>query len=83
MARLFPPHLHPHHILEIPNRACSECVVDCDDASCVAGIDDRCTDQCVIVPCDNPQHGGIQCPEGNCGSTCEVPDNCPLVSETS
>ena len=79
MARLIP---HSPRILDVPNPTCSECVVDCNDAACVAKIDDRCTDQCVIVPCDNPEHGNTQCPEGNCESTCGVPDDCPLVSTT-
>jgi hypothetical protein len=74
MAHLFPPS-PPSRILDVANVACSECVVDCNDEACMAEI------KCVIVPCDNPEHGGdIQCPEESCESTCKVPDNCPLVS---
>ena len=83
MARLFPPSSHPHLILDVSNRACAECVVDCDDAACKAQIDDRCTEQCrgVIVPCDDPEHDDMQCPEGKCeSSTCDIPDDCSLVS---
>jgi len=80
MARLFPPSSHPHLFLDLSNRACSECVVDCDDDACMTEIDDRCTDQCVIVPCDDPEHGDVQCPEGKCESTCAIPESCPLVS---
>jgi len=83
MARLFPSSPHPHLIPDVPNRACPECVVDCDDDACTAKIDDQCTEQCrgVIVPCDDPEHGDIQCPEGKCeSSACDIPDNCSLVS---
>jgi len=79
MARLI-PHSPPSRIPDVADLACSECVVDCNDEACMAKIDDRCTEQCVIVPCDNPEHGDIQCPEGSCESTCGVPDDCPLVS---
>ena len=81
MARLIPhsPPL-PSRILDPSNLACSECVVDCDDADCMAEIDDHCTEQCVIVPCDSPEHGDIQCPKGSCESTCGAPDTCFLVS---
>jgi hypothetical protein len=77
MARLIPhsPPL-PSRILDPSNLACSEC----DDADCMAEIDDHCTEQCVIVPCDSPEHGEIQCPKGSCESTCGVPDTCFLVS---
>ena len=82
MVRLIPhsPSPSPPRVLDVANIACSECVVDCDDAACLAEINDRCTEQCVIVPCDNPEHGDIECPEGNCESPCVVPDVCPLVS---
>ena len=73
------PHSPPSRIPDVANLACSECVVDCNDAACLAEID-RCTEQCVIVPCDSPEHGDIECPEGNCESPCGIPDNCPLVS---
>jgi hypothetical protein len=81
MARLIPH--SPPRTLDPSNLACSECVVDCDDADCMAVIDDRCTEECVIVPCDNPEHGNVQCPKGSCESTCGTPDTCFLVSSTS
>ena len=83
MARLFPPSPNPHLFPDVPNRACPECIVDCDDDACTAKIDDHCTEQCrgVIVPCDDPEHRDIPCPEGKCeSSTCDIPDNCSLVS---
>jgi hypothetical protein len=80
MARLITHSPPPSRTLDSSNIACSECVVDCDDADCMAEIDDHCTEQCVIVPCDNPEHGDMQCPKGNCESTCGVPDPCSLVS---
>jgi hypothetical protein len=80
MARLIPHSPSPSRILDPSNLACSECVVDCDDADCIAEIDDHCTDQCVIVPCDNPEHGDVQCPKGKCEPTCGVPDTCSVVS---
>lgn len=83
MARLIPHSPPPSRIPDPSNIACSECVVDCDDADCMAEIDDRCTDKCVIVPCDNPEHGDVQCPKGSCESTCGVPDACSLVSSIS
>src|SRR6266478_3552037 len=82
MARLIPHSPPPSRVLDVSNLACSECVADCSDDDCMAEIDDHCTEQCVIVPCDNPEHGDgdIQCLEGNCESTSRVSDNCPLVS---
>jgi hypothetical protein len=81
MARLIPHSPPPpSRILDPSNLACSECVVDCDDADCMAEIDDHCTEQCVVVPCDSPEHGDIQCPKVSCESTCGVPDTCSLVS---
>jgi len=80
MARVYPPKSHTPRILEASNIACSECVVDCNDAACTAKIDDHCTDQCVIVPCDIPDHDNAQCPEGSCESACVASDNLPLVS---
>ena len=79
MARLFtPPTCNDSHlIMDLSNSTCSECVLDCDDATCV---DDRCTDQCVIVACDDPEHADTPCSEDICESACVDPKHCFLVS---
>ncbi|KAH9962637.1 hypothetical protein BC827DRAFT_1197155 [Russula dissimulans] len=78
MARVYPPNSHPPRVLETSNLACSECVVDCNDAACTSEIDDHCTDQCVVVPCDIPDHDDVKCPKGSCESACVASDICPL-----
>src|ERR1700761_4880627 len=79
MARLFTPAVgnDSHRIMDLSNRTCSECVVDCDDVACV---DDRCTDQCIIVACDDPEHGDTPCSEEICESACVDPKHCFVVS---
>ena len=78
MARQFALDSH-HCVMDAATSACSECVLECNNAACIGDIDGRCTDQCVIVACD----GDIQCSEGSCESTCEDPNNCPLVRHLS
>jgi len=82
MARLFTPATgnDPHRVMDLPNRACPECVPDCDDVACVGDFEDRCTDQCVIVACDDPEHGDTPCSEDICESACVDPKHCLLVS---
>ncbi|KAH9066869.1 hypothetical protein EDB87DRAFT_1721045 [Lactarius vividus] len=88
MARLFTLATtnDPHRIMDIENRACPECVPDCDDVACVG--DDRCTEQCIIVACDDPEHGDTPCSEDICESACVDPKHCflpvhqPITCET-
>lgn len=79
MARLFAPAAgkDSHRIMDLASPTCSECVLDCDDVACV---DDRCTDQCIIVACDDPEHGDAPCSKDICESACVDPKHCSLVS---
>ncbi|KAI0272774.1 hypothetical protein BC834DRAFT_362681 [Gloeopeniophorella convolvens] len=68
----------PFHHMDLSSSACAECIVDCHDAACEGELGERCTDQCVIVACDNPDHENMQCSRENCKATCEDPTHCPL-----
>jgi hypothetical protein len=71
--------LDSHRIMDLSNSTCSECVIDCDDLACV---DDRCTNQCIIVACDDPEHADTPCSEEICESACVDPKHCFLVSNS-
>lgn len=77
MARLFTPAASndSHRTMDLSNSTCSECVLDCDDEACV---DDRCTEQCIIVACDDPEHADAPCSKEICESACADPKHCFL-----
>ncbi|EPQ56486.1 hypothetical protein GLOTRDRAFT_40495 [Gloeophyllum trabeum ATCC 11539] len=35
---------------------CVDCIEDCKSGSCALELSADCTDQCVVVPCDDPSH---------------------------
>ncbi|KZT27874.1 hypothetical protein NEOLEDRAFT_1130360 [Neolentinus lepideus HHB14362 ss-1] len=35
---------------------CVDCLQDCKSGSCALELSAECTDQCVVVPCDDPSH---------------------------
>ena len=58
---------------------CQECTQHCEDGSCTLGLTSQCTDQCVVVPCNDthdeeplceqlaaPLPCGKQCPTEQC-----------------
>lgn len=49
---------------KIIDPACNLCVTDCEDEGCAAV--EACTDECFVVACDDPTHGGSNC-------ECELP----------
>ncbi|KAL5537043.1 SUR1 [Sanghuangporus sanghuang] len=51
-----------------PQDVCADCVVDCDDADCQAASIDECTEQCVVVPCNDES----ACPSGCSDVPCHV-----------
>jgi hypothetical protein len=58
---------------------CAECSTECQDASCrVAEMTSQCTDQCVVVACNDPTHREMSCHGAQtCDDTCnEGADDC-------
>ncbi|GBE86608.1 hypothetical protein BKA93DRAFT_94071 [Sparassis latifolia] len=45
--------------------ACEECVQECADAPCTVGLTPECTDQCVVVPCNDAHHQDPPCNENH------------------
>lgn len=35
---------------------CAECVQVCEEAACAVQLTPLCTDQCVVIPCDDAHH---------------------------
>ena len=55
---------------------CPYCVKDCEDATCPEGVKEQCTDQCVVVACDDPNHNTVFYPD-RCDDPCSLDFNCP------
>lgn len=58
---------------------CEECVQECEQGAChLNELSEQCTDQCVVVPCNDAHHGFLT---SGYGAPCEIvcPDNtnCP------
>ncbi|KAI8996548.1 hypothetical protein BD414DRAFT_512920 [Trametes punicea] len=54
----------------IPSLGCEECAQECDSAACTVELTSQCTDQCVVVACNDAHHGSPSCEENLAGSTC-------------
>jgi hypothetical protein len=63
----------------ITEDACAKCVTECQDASCtVPEKTSQCTDQCVVVACNDPSHGEMSCHGAqHCDVTCDNGADCP------
>lgn len=46
---------------EIPPPTCKECAQECKDGACAIALSAQCTDQCVVVPCNDAHHAGKSC----------------------
>ena len=57
---------------------CAECATECQDAACPAvAMTSQCTDQCVVVACNDPKHGQMNCHGSrHCDATCGVETDC-------
>ncbi|VDB87976.1 unnamed protein product [Peniophora sp. CBMAI 1063] len=56
------------HAPKVVDPDCDLCVPDCEDETCAAA--EKCTDDCFVVPCDDPSHT-----ESSCGCELEEEDN--------
>lgn len=62
----------------IPYTSCS----DCDDDACPVSdeLTSQCTDQCVVIACNDPDHSGAHCDgqndQGLCNLVCDSSTNC-------
>lgn len=63
----------------VQDAQCAKCVTECQAASCSAtGMTSQCTDQCVIVACNDPAHEESTCRDTqHCDTTCEDDTDCP------
>ena len=53
---------------------CQECSQRCEDASCSVELTSECTDQCVVVACNDAHHGRYSCGQVSRDHPCE--DKC-------
>ncbi|KAI0763800.1 hypothetical protein BD413DRAFT_606495 [Trametes elegans] len=64
---------------------CEECAQECDGASCAVELTDQCTDQCVVVPCNDAHHESPACEEilggAACGKDCLGEVDCSSFDE--
>ena len=51
---------------------CEECVQECEEGSCDLRLTEQCTDQCVVVPCNDAHHGYVPCEEANVVAGCDI-----------
>ena len=63
--------------------ACAECVTECTELSCPAVAREKtaeCTDQCVVIACNDPAHGEMSCHgssgSAHCDLVCDGATNC-------
>ncbi|OBZ74254.1 Zinc finger protein ZIC 5 [Grifola frondosa] len=42
---------------------CAECAKECEKAACTVELTSQCTDQCVVVACNDAHHGSTSCVE--------------------
>lgn len=52
--------------------ACEECVQECEDGSCDLELTEQCTDQCIVVPCNDAHHGYASCETANAIAGCDI-----------
>ena len=45
----------PDEATAISSLACEECAQECDSAACTVELTSQCTDQCVVVACNDAQ----------------------------
>lgn len=57
---------------------CTECLVNCQDPACVSELSQQCTDDCFIVPCDDPNHSAL-CMDEDCAALCDSSADCSFT----
>ncbi|KAH9888844.1 hypothetical protein C8Q73DRAFT_654664 [Cubamyces lactineus] len=61
----------PDEAPAIPSVGCEECAQECDSAVCTVELTSQCTDQCVVVACNDAHHfAAAGCEENLTGSSC-------------
>ncbi|KZT65608.1 hypothetical protein DAEQUDRAFT_515560 [Daedalea quercina L-15889] len=59
---------------------CEECAHDCESAPCDVGLSSECTDQCVVVACNDAHHSAAPCDVAVFPAHCEP---CNIACEDS
>lgn len=82
----FPPFQTPffQNLQQQRDAACMDCATECSQPSCpsvVKAITAQCTEQCVLIPCDDPQHASeLICIEkethDHCDMACDQVQDC-------
>ena len=64
---------------------CQECAQECEDGSCAADLEltSQCTDQCVVVACNDAHHGQYPCEHSSGDQPCrkDCPSDFDFVDE--
>ncbi len=64
---------------------CEECAQSCQDGTCAVELTPQCTDQCIVVACNEDHHDPIACENCALAPPCEVmctdSDECPGLEE--
>jgi hypothetical protein len=72
---------HPPHLRSTDGPQLEISLDQCEEAACpILDITSQCTDQCVVVACDDPTHPEPSCHVTDrdtvCDSTCTLDDDC-------
>lgn len=51
---------------------CSECVQECEDGACDSLLTEQCTEQCVVVPCNDAHHELPPCDASSVPGSCDI-----------
>ncbi|THH27464.1 hypothetical protein EUX98_g6723 [Antrodiella citrinella] len=71
----------PLQVAAVASPDCDECVLACDAPHCDIELTEHCTDQCVVVACDDPHHAVL---DPALDTSCEVPctnENCTTLDD--
>lgn len=64
---------------------CEECAHECDTTLCDVGLSSECTDQCVVVACNDSHHAAAPCDGAvfpdPCNIPCENGQDCTALEE--
>lgn len=52
--------------------ACDECVQECEQGTCEINLTEQCTEQCVVVPCNDAHHDYHTCEAANAIANCDI-----------
>ncbi|KXN86605.1 Zinc-responsive transcriptional regulator ZAP1 [Leucoagaricus sp. SymC.cos] len=81
-----PLHWNPYYtkrsyLYTIPASECADCNTGCNESNCSNSnqLTSQCTDQCVVITCNDPEHNTLNCADGhsNCDLICDSVADCP------